>query len=52
MPEYVCIIGLVLGVLYVGCQVVTTAAAYRTCKQTCKMISLQLRVERYRTGRF
>lgn len=42
MPEYVYVISLVLGAVFVCCQVISTVVAYRTCKCTCKMINLQL----------
>lgn len=42
MPEYVYIIGLVLGSVYVGCYVIATINAYRLCRVTCKIANLQL----------
>ncbi len=46
MPEYVWIVGLILYGLHVGCQVVATKVAHRTCQMTCKLMEKQAQAMR------
>lgn len=43
MPEYVWIIGLMLGALHVYCQAMATNAACQTCKRTCALMDEQIK---------
>ncbi len=42
MPEYVYVIGLAFGGIFVVCHIISVTTAHRMCQKTCKMLEKQL----------